>query len=95
MLVDTVIISPKTSTAEAGSSGSRKLTVNVEPADADNVEVTYSIDTAEGLEVNSEGLISWAESTPAGVYTTTVETNDGGGAKATHKLTLTEPEPED
>lgn len=93
MLVDTVEVSPKTSSADSGSSGFRQLTYEVTPNDADDIGVTYEVEQAEGLSVSQEGLLEWTEDTPAGSYTTTVTANDGG-AKATHSLTLTEPEPE-
>ncbi len=85
-----VTVSPKTSTAEAGASGSRQLNVTVEPENADNKEVTYNIDDATELTVSNSGKIEWTENTPAGEYETTVTTDDGGFTD-THVLTLTEP----
>lgn len=89
-------ISPQTSTAEAGKAGSRQLTVTVEPENATNKNVTFTITpSATGLSVSDTGLITWTEDTPANVYVTEVKTEDGGYT-ATHSLTLTEPEePED
>lgn len=85
-------MSPKTSTAEAGTAGNRRLTVTVEPENATNKNVTYKITpTAEGLSVSDSGLITWTEETPANVYVTEVKTEDGNHT-ATHSLTLTEPE---
>lgn len=88
-----VSLSPKTSTGESGGAGSRDLTETVEPSDATNKSVSYSIDDAEGLTVSSSGKIEWTADTPAGEYTTTVTTDDGGHTD-THVLTLEEPEPE-
>jgi len=87
-----VSVSPQTSTAEAGTAGTRQLTVTVEPENATNKNVTYSITPdAEGLSVSQSGLITWTEETPANVYVTEVKTEDGEHT-ATHSLTLTEPE---
>jgi len=88
-------ISPQTSTAEAGTAGSRQLTVTIEPENATNKNVTYNITpSATGLSVSDTGRIEWTEDTPANVYVTEVKTEDGGHT-ATHSLTLTEPEPEE
>lgn len=88
-----VSVSPMTSSAESGTSGNRQLTVAIEPENATNKNVTYSIEpSAEGLSVSDSGLIEWTEYTPPGVYTTTITTEDGGFT-ATHTLTLNEPEP--
>ncbi|WP_138090849.1 putative Ig domain-containing protein [Halalkalibacterium halodurans] len=92
-----VTLSPKTSTAEAGTAGSRQLTATIEPTNATNKGVTYSISPTTGLTVSNSGLIEWTEDVPAGQYTTTVTTDDGGKTD-THTLTLTEPpepDPED
>jgi hypothetical protein len=86
-----VTLSPKTSTAEAGTAGSRQLTATIEPTNATNKGVTYSISpTTTGLTVSNSGLIEWTEDVTAGQYTTTVTTDDGGKTD-THTLTLTEP----
>lgn len=84
-----VSISPKTSTADVGESGSRQLSVTVEPSNADNKNVSYSIDDANGLIVSDNGKVEWASDTPAGTYETTVTTDDGGYTD-THTLTLEE-----
>lgn len=92
-----VSVTPRTSTAEAGTAGNRQLTVVIEPPNATNQNVTFTITpSAPGLSVSDTGLITWTEETPAGVYVTEVKTEDGGFT-ATHTLTLTEPEepPED
>ena len=89
-----VSVSPKTGTAVAGTAGSRNLTTTVEPSNATNKAVTYSIAPATtGLSVSSTGVIAWTEEVPAGTYTTTVKTTDGN-KMTTHVLTLTEPEVE-
>lgn len=89
-----VSLSPKTSTAEAGTSGNRSVNATVSPSNATNKSVSYAISPdADGLAVSGSGNITWAESTPAGTYTTTVTTDDGDYTD-THVLTLTEPEPE-
>lgn len=89
-----VSLAPQTSSAETGEAGNRQLTVTIEPSDATNQTVTYSINpSADGLSVSEDGAIAWTESTPAGGYTTTV-TTDNGGHTDTHVLTLTEPESE-
>ena len=82
-----VSISPKTSSAETGTDGSRQLSATVEPADATNKDVSYTSD----LAVTEGGLLSWAADTAAGEYTTTVTID---GHTDTHVLTLTDPEPE-
>lgn len=88
-----VSVSPMTSSAEAGAAGNRQLTVAIEPENATNKNVTYSIEpSAEGLSVSDSGLIEWTENTPPGVYTTIITTEDGGYT-ATHTLTLNEPDP--
>ena len=81
-----VSISPKTSSAETGTDGSRQLSAAVEPADATNKDVSYTSD----LNITDGGLLSWTAETAAGEYTTTVTIN---GHTDTHVLTLTEPEP--
>lgn len=87
-----VTLTPKTSTAESGTAGTRQLSAAVAPANATNKAVTYAIAPATtGLTVNASGLISWTDAVPAGVYTTTVTTTSGA-KKDTHVLTLTEPE---
>lgn len=66
--------------------------MTVEPEDATNKNVTFSIvPSAEGLSVSDNGQITWNENTPAGTYTTTVTTEDGGFTTS-HTLTLNEPE---
>lgn len=90
-----VSVSPVNSSAEAGTAGSRQLTVTVEPENATNKNVSFMIEpSADGLTVSDTGLIEWTEETPAGVYTTTVTTVDGGYT-AQNTLTLTEPEDDD
>ncbi|RST57696.1 phage tail protein [Siminovitchia terrae] len=94
MAVTGVTLSPKTSSAEAGTAGTRQLTATVAPTNATNKSVSYAIvPTTNGLSVNASGLISWNEDVPAGTYTTTVTTADGA-KKDTHVLTLAEPEPD-
>ena len=88
-----VSLSPKTSTADAGTGGSRDLTATVEPEHALDKGVTFSTEDVEGLSVSSSGLLEWTADTPAGTYETTVTTDDGGFTD-THVLTLTELEPE-
>ena len=89
-----VTLSPKTSSAEAGTAGERQLTATVAPSDATDKKVTYTIAPATtGLSVNASGLITWTDAVGAGEYTTTVITADGS-KKDTHVLTLTEPEPD-
>lgn len=86
-----VTLSPKTSTAESGTSGSRQVTSDIAPANATNKAVTYAIaPTTAGLTVSNAGLIAWTAAVPAGTYTTTVTTSDGS-KKDTHVLTLTVP----
>ncbi|WP_279282300.1 putative Ig domain-containing protein [Enterococcus gallinarum] len=86
-----VTVSPKTSSAVAGTAGNRQLTATVAPQNATNKTVTYSIaPTTAGLEVSSSGNITWSENVPAGEYTTTIKTKDGSFTD-THVLTLTEP----
>lgn len=87
-------ITPKTSTADSGASANRQLNVNVSPENATNKKVTYDVEPkVDGLSVDSNGNLSWTDSVPAGTYTTTVTTEDGGFTD-THKLTLNEPEVE-
>lgn len=88
-----VTLSPKTSSAEAGTAGTRQLTATVAPSNATNKSVSYAIaPTTSGLSVSTSCLISWSADVPAGEYTTTVTTADGA-KKDTHVLTLTEPDP--
>lgn len=90
-----VTLSPKNSSAEAGTEGTRQLTATVAPSNATNKSVSYAIaPSATGLSVSNSGLISWSEDTPAGEYTTTVTTDDGSHTD-THVLTLTKPEPDE
>lgn len=87
-----VTLSPKTSTAVAGTAGNRQLSATVSPANATNKTITYSIAPATaGLAVTSGGNITWTDAVPAGEYTTTGKTVDGNKTD-THVLTLTEPE---
>ncbi|SHI01873.1 putative Ig domain-containing protein [Virgibacillus chiguensis] len=89
-----VKLSPKTSNAEAGTTGSRQLTATLSPSNATNKSVSYAIaPSTTGLSVSDSGLISWSADVPAGEYTTTVTTTDGSFTD-THILTLAEPEPE-
>ncbi|WP_197276459.1 putative Ig domain-containing protein [Bacillus sp. JCM 19034] len=46
------------------------------------------------MSVSESGLISWTDDVPAGQYTTTVTTDDGGKTDQ-HTLTLTEPDPDE
>lgn len=94
IMVTGVTIAPKTSTGETGAAGERQLTATVAPNNATNKAVTYSIaPSATGLAVNASGKVTWTEKTPAGTYTTTVETTNGSETD-THVLTLTDPEPD-
>lgn len=89
-----VEVAPKTASFESGEAGNQQLTATVSPSDATNKSVTYTISPdADGLSVNGSGNITWTENTPAGEYTVTATTGDGG-LTDTHTLTLTEPEPE-
>ncbi|WP_342505870.1 putative Ig domain-containing protein [Sporosarcina sp. FSL K6-2383] len=86
-----VTLTPKTSSAESGTAGSRQLAAAVAPADATNKAVTYSIaPSTTGLSVSGTGLIEWDDTVVDGVYTTTVTTTDGSKTD-THVLTLTTP----
>lgn len=88
-----VTLSPKTSTAEAGTAGNRQLSATVAPTNATNKNVNYAIAPATtGLAVTNAGNITWTDAVPAGEYTTTVTTASGNRTD-THVLTLTEPEP--
>ncbi|MGM9897992.1 MAG: phage tail protein [Enterococcus faecalis] len=80
--------SPKTSTADAGTAGSRQITATVLPENANNKKVNYDISpVTEGLSISETGKITWTEAVPAGVYTTTGTTEDGKKT-AQHILTL-------
>ncbi|HAP2889868.1 phage tail protein [Enterococcus faecalis] len=80
--------SPKTSTADAGTAGSRQITATVLPENATNKKVNYSITpVTEGLAVSGTGNITWTETVPAGTYVTEGETEDGKKT-AQHTLTL-------
>ena len=84
-----IAVTPKTSTAVAGTLGTRQLTVKVLPEDMEDKSVTYKIEPdTQGLSVTSTGLISWTAEVPEGVYTTTVTTNHGT-LTDTNVLTLT------
>ncbi|WP_341273296.1 putative Ig domain-containing protein [Enterococcus faecium] len=86
-----VTVTPKTSSAVAGTAGNRQLTTTVAPQKATNKTVTYSIaPVTSGLTVSSSGNITWTDTVPAGKYTTTIKTEDGSHTD-THVLTLTEP----
>lgn len=88
-----VTLSPKTSSAEAGTAGSRQLSATIAPTNATNKNVGYAIaPNATGLAVSSSGNITWTADTPPGVYTTTVTTANGNRTD-TNVLTLTAPEP--
>lgn len=87
-----VTLSPKTSTAVAGTAGNRQLSATVTPANATNKTVTFSIaPETPGLSVTSGGNIAWTDAVPDGEYTTTATTADGSKTD-THVLTLTKPE---
>lgn len=92
--VTSVELSPKNMSATAGAAGDRNLSPNVLPKSASNKDVSYSVSpSANGLNVSSDGVLSWTDETPAGTYTVAVRTADGGHT-AESKLTLSEPEPE-
>ena len=85
-------MSPKTSTAVAGTASNRQLTATVSPSDATDKTVKYTIaPTTAGLAVSINGNITLTADVPPGTYTTTVTTNTGNKTD-THVLTLTEPE---
>lgn len=92
--VTSVELSPKNMNATSGTAGDRNLTPSISPKSASNKDVTYSVaPSANGLNVGSDGVLSWTDETPAGTYTVTVRTADGGHT-AESKLTLSEPVPE-
>jgi uncharacterized protein YjdB len=85
-------LSPKTSTAVAGTASNRQLTASIAPADATDKTVKFSIaPTIAGLTISSTGNITWTADVPAGTYTATVTTSTGN-KKDTHVLALTEQE---
>src|SRR5699024_5856470 len=86
-----VSLSPKTSTGEAETAGSRDLNATVEPSNATNKMVTFETEDVAGLSVSSSGKLEWTADTPAGTYETVVTTEDGGFTD-THTLTLEEQE---
>lgn len=89
-----VTLSPKTSSAEAGTAGNRQLAATVEPSNATNKNVSYAIaPSVTGLAVSNSGQITWTADVPAGMYTTTV-TTAAGARTDTHVLTLSDPEPD-
>lgn len=89
-----VELSPKNMTGEAGTASNRQLNPTVAPENATNKGVTYSVEpTAEGLTINSSGVLVWTDAVGAGEYTVTVKTTDGNKT-ATSTLTLSAPEPE-
>lgn len=95
--VESVTLSPKTSTADAGTTDERQLSADVSPGNATTKNVTYSIDEQDGLTVSNGGKIEWTDEVPAGKYTTTVTTDDGDYTD-THVLSLEEteePDPEE
>lgn len=84
-------ISPKNSTAEAGTAGSRQLTATVSPENATNKKVTYTITPeTEGIAVSETGEVTWSEIVPAGAYVTEGKTEDGNFTDS-NTLTLTTP----
>ncbi|WP_425535820.1 phage tail protein, partial [Enterococcus faecalis] len=86
--VSGLVFSPKTSTADAGTTGNRQITATVLPENATNKKVNYSITAVtEGLAVSETGNFSWTETVPAGIYVTEGETEDGKKT-ALHTLTL-------
>lgn len=83
--------SPKTSTADSGTAGSRKITATVLPSNATNKKVNYKITPATaGLAVSATGEITWDETVPAGTYITEGKTEDGNFT-AQHTLKLNAP----
>lgn len=78
-------MSPKTSTAVAGTASNRQLTSTVSPSDATDAPTTA------GLAVSNTGNITWTADVLPGTYTTTGTSNTGNKTD-THVLTLTEPE---
>ncbi len=74
-----VTASPKTHSAEAGTAGSYTIAAAVAPSNANNKAVGYTIaPTTAGLTVSAAGKVDWTADVPAGTYTTTVKTTDGG-----------------
>lgn len=85
-------LSPDYSTADAGTAGYVQLLGVVEPSNATNQTVTYSLeDSADGLSIDSKGLVTWTEETPVGAYNVNVVTDDGGFT-ATGMLELMTPD---
>ncbi|MGX7239080.1 hypothetical protein RV11_GL003505 [Enterococcus phoeniculicola] len=83
-------MSPKTSTAVAGTAGTRQLNAIVTPENATNKNVSFEINpVTEGLSVTNNGLISWTEDVAPGTYITTVKSSDGAFTDS-NTLTLTE-----
>lgn len=89
-----VELTPNNMTGKQGESGDRQMTAKVLPENASNKNVTYKVDSEEGLTVNASGVLAWTENTPAGTYTVTATTADGGKSD-TSTLKINEPpEPE-
>lgn len=83
----TVTVDPATATTSKDSTVQFTAVVGPDGAEQD---VNWSVDVAEGLSVDSSGLVTVGASTPAGVYTvkaTSVEKNTVSG---TATLTVTE-----
>ena len=87
-----VTISPETATGISGEAGTKQFSATVEPANATNKTVTWTVidedgDAVEGLTISTAGLASWTDAVTTGAYTVKVTTTDGAKT-ATATLTL-------
>lgn len=89
-----VELTPNNMTGEEGTAANRQLTAKVLPENATNKNVTYKVDEAEGLTVNASGVLAWTAATPAGDYTVTATTADGGKTDTSTLKINPKPEPE-
>lgn len=90
MPVTSASIAPAKVTGESGTAGSKQLTVTVEPAEATDKSVVFSVKPEnEGITV-SDSLLSWTEAVTEGTYTITATTTSGNKTAST-TLELTAP----
>jgi len=88
-LVTSVVIDPSAFTLLTGSvANTKQLTVNVQPSDASNRDVTWSTSNADIATVSMGGQVT---SVAAGTATITATANDGSGKTDTVTVTVAKP----
>lgn len=83
-----LLITPSTDSNVRGAGGTQQYTAAITPEDASQA-VTWSIETATGLSINSSGLVTWTGSTPQQTFTITAKSVADDSIQDTATITLT------